>query len=352
MRITIILLLLTFSATAQQKFTGHKKQFLDEKLCPIDRDSANYFGYAYFSNGKALFEFKCTRQQKKTRVEFSTTSTELSALNGNVKIWDNDNTLIEEHTYKDGYPKFLKTYNYGADKSYYWTDMYYFDSLYNETPGTYFFETMNSKGEMVSQGYFRDGPIGWQLYELEEWEDVHLVEGDESFDIIKEKEGEYKWPYYGENIPPYVGFILGYEGVAYGSLVGGIAFNAAEAYVPRKTGAMLGGAIMFRYNLPVEIEEEIKSSSIDYWGPYWGLRAELGNYSTFTYALGLDLFVGAGEMTPAVTPMFGTSFYNFQLLLSYAFYSKNTNQIGRLRGGRINLRYVLPLPRKDYAPKM
>ena len=352
MRLTIILLLLAFSASAQQKFTGHKKQFLDESLCPTDSATASYFGYAYLNEGEALFEFRCTRKQKNLKVTFDTPSETLAAVNGAVKFTDEEGTIIEEHIYENGYPKYLKTYNYGADKSYYWMDMYYFDSLYNDTPGTYFFETKNSKGELVSQGYFRDGTVGWQVYELEEWQDVHLVEGDDSFDIIKEKDGEYKWPYYGENIPPYLGLIVGYEGVAWGSLVGGLAFNISDSYVPRKTGAMLGGAVMFRYNIPVSIDTTgTAAAPEDYWDPYWGLRAEIGNYSTFTYALGYDLFAGGGEMTHGVTPMFGTSFYNVQVMLSYTFYSRDKNEIGRLRGGRINLRYVLPLPRKNYAPK-
>lgn len=352
MRITIILLLLVFSANAQQKFTGHKKQFLDKTLCPTDSASAAYYGYAYYHDGKALFEFKCTRQQKNMMAEFSAPASVLSVVNGTVTFRDEDSTLIEEHTYKDGHPKFLKTYNYGADKSYFWTDVYYFDSLYNGTPGTYFFETMNSKGELVSQGYFREGPVGWQVYELEEWKDVHLVEGDDSYDVLKETSGEYKWPYYGDNIPPYLGIIVGYEGAAYGSLVGGLAFNIADAYVPRRTGSMLGGAVMFRYNIPVSMDTTgTAAASEDYWDPYWGLRAEIGNYSTVSYAIGYDFFYGGGYMTHGVTPMIGTSFYNVQLLLSYTFYSRDKNEIGRLRGGRINLRYVLPLPRKNYAPK-
>lgn len=352
MRITIILLLLAFGAAAQQKYTGYKKQFLDQSLCPTDSVSATYFGYAYFHNGQALFQFKCTRQQKNMRVEFSSPATSLSAVDGTVKFWDEDSTLIEEHIYQEGHPKFLKTYNYGADKSYYWTDMYYFDSLYNDIPGTYFFETKNSKGELVSQGYFRDGPVSWQVYELEEWQDVHLVEGDDSYDILKENKGEYKWPYYGDNIPPYLGFILGYEGVAFGSLVGGVAFNIADAYVPRRTGSMLGGAVMFRYNIPVSMDTTGTAAAAEsYWDPYMGFRAEIGNYSTVSYALGYDFFYGGGNITHGVTPMIGTSFYNIQLLLSYTFYSRDKNQIGRLRGGRINLRYVLPLPRKNYEPK-
>lgn len=352
MRLTIILLLLAFSVSAQQKFTGHKKQFLDGSLCPTDSTTASYFGYAYLNEGKPLFEFKCTRKQKNLTVAFDTPSETLSPVNGAVKFTDEEGTIIEEHIYENGYPKYLKTYNYGADKSYYWMDMYYFDSLYNNTPGTYFFETKNSKGELVSQGYFRDGTVGWQVYELEEWQDVHLVEGDDSYDIIKEKDGEYKWPYYGENIPPYLGLIVGYEGVAWGSLVGGLAFNISDSYVPRKTGAMLGGAVMFRYNIPVSIDTTgTAAAPEDFWDPYWGLRAEIGNYSTFTYALGYDLFAGGGEMTHGVTPMFGTSFYNVQVMLSYTFYSRDKNEIGRLRGARFNLRYVLPLPRKNYAPK-
>lgn len=350
MRITIILLLLVFSVSAQEKFTGYKKQYLDGILCPTDSASANYFGYAYYSSGKALFEFKCKRQQKNLKAEFSSPSNTLSAVNGEVKFKDEDGTLIEEHIYSDGHPKYLKTYNYGADKSYYWLDIYYFDSLYNEIPGTYFFETKNSKGELVSQGWFRDGPVGWQVYELEEWEDVHLVEGDDSYDIYREEDAEYKWPYYGPNIPPYLGFIAGYEGVAYGSAVAGIAFNISDSYVPRRTGAMLGGAVMFRYNIPVSFDTTGLDPNTN-WDPYWGLRAEIGNYSTVSYAIGYDFFSVGGKTTHGVTPMFGTSFYNVQLLLSYTFYNRNNNQIGRLRGGRINLRYVIPLPRKNYSPK-
>ncbi len=352
MRLTLILLLFAFTSSAQQNFTGYKKKFLDSNLCPTDSVKACYFGYAYLNEGKSLFEFKCTRRQKNLIVSIESSSELLTAVNGLVSFTDEAGTVIEEHIYENGYPKYLKTYNYGADKSYYWVDMYYFDSLYHDTPGTYFFETKNSKGELVSQGYFRKGAVGWQVYELENWKDVHLVEGDDSYDIIKEKDGEYKWPYYGENIPPYLGLIAGYEGVAWGSLVGGLAFNISDSYVPRKTGAMLGGAVMFRYNIPVSIDTTgTAASPEDYWDPYWGLRAEIGNYSTFTYALGYDFFAGGGEMTHGVTPMFGTSFYNVQVMLSYTFYSRDKNEIGRLRGGRINLRYVLPLPRKNYAPK-
>ena len=81
MRLTIILLLLAFSASAQQKFTGHKKQFLDGSLCPTDSATASYFGYAYLNEGKALFEFRCTRKQKNLKVTFDTPSETVSAVN-------------------------------------------------------------------------------------------------------------------------------------------------------------------------------------------------------------------------------------------------------------------------------
>ena len=65
----------------------------------------------YYNNGEALFEFKCTRQQKNLKAEFSSPSNGLSAVNGSFKFLDIEGTLIEEHLYSKGYPKLLRTYS-------------------------------------------------------------------------------------------------------------------------------------------------------------------------------------------------------------------------------------------------
>lgn len=354
MRLTIFFLLLSSIGFAQSKFTGYQKQFLDSMLCPTDSVGASYFGYSYINNGKPLFEFKCSKKQRQLRVSFSERSSKpITAISGKVEFKDIEGTLIESHTYRDGQPVKIKTFNYGADKSSFWIELFHFDSLYQNTPGTYFYETMNDFGVLVSQGWFREGEQGWRVYELEEWKDVHMVQDDNEYKVIKETKDDYKYPYFGENIPPYIGFVLGYEGIVFGSLVGGVSFNLVDAYFPRKTGNMLGGSLMYRYNLPSSTPDTtgLGLPTDIYLGNYWGLRAEFGNYSVVSYSLGYDLFVGGGYVTHAVTPMIGTSLYNAQLLFSYAIHSIDHNRIGKLRGWRINLRYVIPLPRKNYTPK-
>lgn len=355
MRNLLLLVILVSNFGFSQKLNGQHKQFLDSLLCPTDSISASFFGLEYYDNGKGLYTFECNKKRKSLVAEFEETSSRpIQGINGMVKFYNEQGNLLEEHTFNQGSPKKLTSYNYSVDPNNYWIEVFHFDSLYNNIPGTYFYETMNKSRELVSQGWFRDGEKGWRVYELKKWEDVHLIDEDGTYSVMKESSTGYKYPYYGEKIPPYIGVILGYEGVSYGSLVGGIAFNALDTYFPRKTGNMIGGSFMFRYNLPASDPD---TSGLDlpddmYLGTFSGIRAEFGNYSVVSYALGYDLFFGNGNVTHAFTPMIGTSFYNFQLLLSYSLYSRNANRIARIRAGRVNLRYVIPIPRKNYRPKV
>lgn len=344
-------MLFFFPSYSQQLYTGYKKQFLDRVLCPVDSMSSSYEGYAYYAEGKAVFSFDCKKNQKKIAVE--ATSQEGRVLNGTFLIRNAEGILLESHTYAQGHPVKYITYNYGSTTDYYWTETFLFDSLYQNTPGTYFYEAKTSTGELFMQGWFRNGEDGWKVYALDYWRGMQIVDENTYFSVIREIKTDIKYPYYGEIIPPYIGFIAGAEGAAYPSVVAGVAFNAFESYFPRKTGSMIGGALMFRYNFPAAAPDTT-GKGLDpetYLGNYMGLKAEIGYYSVFSYGLGYDLFFADNHITHAATPFVGTSLYNFQILFSYSLYSWEKNRIGLIRPGRINLRYVIPLPRKNYVSK-
>lgn len=357
MRLTLLLLIVSAFSFGQKdengKKHGHIKQYVDSILCPVDSSDAVFYGFEYFDHGKGLFEFRCSKQQRSLQVRYEdvTASPSPSAIDGKVKFIDDTETLVEEHIYKEGHPTYLKLYNYGVDKSYYWTETFYFDSLYENTPGTYFYESENSNGDLVSQGWFRKGPKGWQVYELEEWEDVYMVDADSSYTILKATEGNYKYPYLGENIPPYIGVVLGGEGIAYPSILAGLTFNIADSYVPRKTGGIIGGSLIFKYNIPQSVDTTGFDLPNTNWDPYWGIQAEIGNYSLVTYGAGYSYFHVGDKGTHAFTPFLGSSFYNVQVLISYSFFNRDKNEIGKLRNGRVGIRYVVPIPRKKYMKK-
>lgn len=337
----------------QSDFTGYKKQFLDSHLCPTDSIGSTFEGYAYYELGEEIFAFKCKKNQRKLTVETNDAAKNSRVLNGTFKILDPSGVLLEEHNYAAGHPQKMVVYNYGSTTAYYWSETFLFDSLYQNTPGTYFYEAKTSGGELFMRGWFRKGENGWKVYPLLNWMDMQIVDENDHFSVIREVKTDLKYPYYGEIIPPYIGFIAGVEGISYPSITGGVAFNAFESYFPRKTGSMIGGSLMFRYNFPGAIPDTTgKGLPTDsHLGNYMGLKAEVGHYSVFSYGVGYDLFFAGNHMTHAFTPVVGTSLFNFQVLLSYSFYARDNNRIALIRPGRINIRYVIPLPRKGYVAK-
>jgi hypothetical protein len=292
------------------------------------------------------------------RVDYSKSSAVDKALNGSVTFYDENNKIVEEHKYENGHAKYFKSFNYGGDDDYYWTETYFFDSLYENTEGSYYYKSENNQGVVVSTGWFRDGPKGWQVYESEDFEDKFFVAGDSTLGVFEASKTDYKWPYYGHNVPRYLAAVVGFEGVAYGSVELGLAGNISDTYLARKTGSMIGGSILFRYNLPINPDSVgVNYLDVDsnlatmYWVPdtaYYGIALEVGNYSLISFGLGYTFNTDGTNVTHGFRPFIGTTLYNFQVLYGYNFYSRKKNKIGRLRNSRLIIRYGIPLPRKKY----
>ena len=341
---------------------GSWSAYVDSSLCSVDSVNSIFHGFSEFVHGKNIFQFNCSKWKKNLRVNHSKNTSQGKILNGVVEFYNEKNAIVEIHKYKNGHASFYKTYNYSSEDSYYWTESYFFDSLYNGIPGTYYYESENNEGVQVSTGWFRNGVKGWKVYETDEFEDIYFVAGDSTLGVFVASETDYKYPYYGHNIPRYIAVVMGYDGIQYGTIESGLAVNISDTYVARKTGSMIGASILFRYNHLFFNTDSVGVNYLDtagliqtnYWAPdtsYWGMAFEIGNYSLITFGMGYNFNTDGHSTTHGFRPFVGTTLYNFQALLSYNFYSNKKNRIGRLVHTRLTLRYAIPIPRKKYANK-
>ena len=371
MRIILLLLLLVhFSASAQKinqydaagKKHGSWSVYVDSSLCETDSLEASFKAFSEYVHGKNTLSFECSKWKRKLRVDHSKNTSEGKLLDGEVSFYNAEDKIVEHHIYSRGKVKYYKSFNYGGEDGYYWTETYYFDSLYENIQGSYFYESKNNQGLVVSTGWYRDGPKGWQVYESEDFEDVYFVAGDSTLGVFEASKTDYKWPYYGYNVPRYLAAVVGYEGISYGTIELGLAGNISDTYLARKTGSMIGASILFRYNHPVNpdsvsinVFDTISGNPVPlYWTPdtsFWGVAIEIGNYSLISYGIGYNFNTDGTTVTHGVRPFVGTTLYNLQILYGYNIFSKKKNRIGRLLNSRIMVRYAIPLPRKKYKKR-
>lgn len=341
------------------KKNGYYKVYLDDHLCPTDTKTS-LIAYDIYVHGKQSFELKCSKMKR----EFALISNiaEDSLLSGTVEYRSSGGEVMESHVYSMGIIQELIIYNRSDNSNYYWTEEYYFNKQFESQWGSCYYLSKTNTGKIISEGYFRGGDQGWQLYENGNYDDTYVAVDGDSLVVVDIKPESPKYPYLGYNVPPYIAATVGYEGLKFSTIEAGISVNIAESYLPRKTGSMLGGQVLFRYNFPTKdsvryTETESDSSSVllyKYYVPdtaYWGLSFEFGKYSILSYGLGYNFNTDGSSTIHGIRPFIGTSLFNFQLLYSYNILLTKKNQIGRLVNSRLTLRYIIPIKKFNTTSK-
>lgn len=139
---------------------------------------------------------------------------------------------------------------------------------------------------------------------------------------------EYKYPYYGHWIPPYIGIIGGYEGFKSNYWEAGLVFNIVPSRVTPKTGAIIGGVVSYKKNF---------SNSIQ------AFEAEVGFYSFLSLGVNFNYTFTTIHNTFGVKPFIGISIYHLQFLWGYNLFSDKKNEIQDLRHSTFKIRYSIPL---------
>lgn len=158
--------------TSKGKNTGYKKVFLDDKVNPTDSSNAFFYGYDLYNNGKLVFKFY-ENKWKYNKIIYDGKIPQKGRpqiLTGTFKWYKNygiNEFLETEATYKDGNPVFVKTYIRGkkAPTKLIYNQVYYYDKLYNNILGTYYYEEYFD-GKLLNKKWFRKGKVGWKCYEI------------------------------------------------------------------------------------------------------------------------------------------------------------------------------------------
>ena len=141
----------------------------------------------------------------------------------------------------------------------------------------------------------------------------------------------YKWPYFVNHHPPYVGLIGGYEGFNSNYWEVGLVFNIGHGYSSAKTGAISGMAMSYKQHFTQKTK---------------AIEAEFGIYYLLSFGINFNFHFNSVDQTLGFKPFIGTSFYHFQFLWGYNFFSKS-NAIDNLTHSTFKLRYSIPLLRLD-----
>lgn len=142
----------------------------------------------------------------------------------------------------------------------------------------------------------------------------------------------FHYPYMGPRVPSWVGIILGYEGVQTHCWETGIIFHLPEYYDRdgRARGVIVGGAVTYKQSFSNRLKT---------------IEAEIGAYAPVSFGFGFNENFYLGTRTFGFRPFIGTSWYHFQLLAGYNFYSKKQADIAELDHLTLKIRYAIPIRR-------
>ena len=149
--------------------------------------------------------------------------------------------------------------------------------------------------------------------------------GSNSLDSI---EIEYKYPYFGPFIPPYIGVIGGVEGFQSHFWEAGIVVNYLSLYTLYPSGGYVGNTLLYKSHFKNKLQS---------------IELECGIYSPISIGFNLNYTYTKTDHTMGIKPFVGISIFHFQFLWGYNFFSKTRNNITELKQSSFNIRYWVPL---------
>lgn len=178
----ICFLLFSLNASAQHdglnklnskgKKDGYWIQYLDSLVNPVDSADSYFVGYNLYDNGKKVFNFSDRSSiWKKYRLVYEGRLPEKGKpilIQGKFSWYSYETRLENEEIYKDGNPLFMKSYVCGkGDTTHCFNEVLYFDKLYNNIPGTFYYEEYSDQ-RVVGKYWFRKGKKGWKCYRIKD----------------------------------------------------------------------------------------------------------------------------------------------------------------------------------------
>jgi hypothetical protein len=155
------------------KKDGYWIQYLDSLLYPTDSANAYFVGYDLYDNGIKVFNFgDRPGLWKKDKLVYEgqlPLKGQAKLLDGTFKLYSPEMRIESEEIYKNGKPFYIKSYVYNkkdpVNSSF--NEVLYFDRLYNNIPGTFYYEEYLF-GKLRTKYWFRKGKRGWKSYRIKE----------------------------------------------------------------------------------------------------------------------------------------------------------------------------------------
>ncbi len=155
--------------------------------------------------------------------------------------------------------------------------------------------------------------------------------------LAQKKKTRYKWPYLGEQIPPYLAVTAGYEGFKSSMVTAGIAINPHSVLVTPAIGGMLGAVVSYKHDLRHP-------------GLY-SVESDLGLFGGFCLGVGLNYNKVTNNEIYGIKPLIGLAFYNFNMYYGYNIYADNMDAFKELSHHKFTFRYIIPVLKLVKNPK-
>ena len=155
------------------KKDGYWIQYLDSLAYPTDSTNSYFWGYELYDNGLRVFRFSDRNPLwKKYRLVFDghlPSKGRPIQIEGTFKWYANEIQIANEEIYKNGKPFYFKSYNYSKSDPFNssFNEVLYFDKLYNNTRGTFYYEEYFN-GTLGRKYWFRKGRKEWKSFRIKE----------------------------------------------------------------------------------------------------------------------------------------------------------------------------------------
>lgn len=176
---TITLLLIALISQAQRdslnqlnskgKKNGYWIAYVDQYCNPTDSANAYFYGYELYDNGKYVWKFHPQeKSNKEGTMTYQGTLPEKgkpTLIDGTFKSYYTYGLLSEHLVFKAGHPFFWDSYlRYEKDpENIVLRQVFYFDRLYKNIPGTYYYEE-HDNGKLSRTYWYYKGKNGWKCY--------------------------------------------------------------------------------------------------------------------------------------------------------------------------------------------
>jgi len=128
-----------------------------------------------------------------------------------------------------------------------------------------------------------------------------------------------------------MGVLIGYEGIQNHCWEAGLIFHIADfTSGDHAFGPITGFTLTYKQSLSNSLKT---------------VEAEIGIYTPLSIGFGFNQNFYEGTRTFGFRPFLGTSWYHFQVLAGYNFYSQKQSFIGELDHFTLKIRYAIPVVR-------